>query len=333
MNKHRLLCLVAAGVMVGCSKGSVPNASPNISPNTLPNASSAFAVPIANQVQIHAHSAEPIDGHTHLDVAQVSEQIEVALVPSELTVGANRFAVGLFDAAGDMVRDAEVHFHYFDLSDTQAPLLESHAEAARLQTPDGTTIFAQERDFGRAGPWGVEVQAQFADGRTAVKRIRFTVLAESPTLKPGEVVPAIDTPTAAGVDNDLARLTSAPEPNPAFYQVSLDQALASGRPTVLLFATPAFCQTRFCGSDYEIVGDLQARYHAVFNFIHVEVYTGLPDPAANQWQIAPAMVAFGLSTEPWVYLLDQNGTVAYRVEGMVSPEELERHLQAIRQGP
>lgn len=317
MRKHGLLCLVVAGLLVGCGKEPVPQAS------------ATFAAPISNQVEVHAHSAEEVHAHTHLDAAQVSEQIGVAIVPSELTVGANRFAVGLFDAAGEMVRDAEVHFHYFDLSNAQTPVLESHAAATRLQTPDGTTIFAHERDFSRAGNWGVEVQAQFADGRTAIKRISFLVPADSPTLKPGDLVPEVDTPTAASVDNDLARLTSAPEPNPAFYTQSLAEALAGGKPVVVLFATPAFCQTRFCGPAYELASEIQQQYGDQANFVHVEIYTGLPNPAATNWQIAPAMAAFGLSTEPWLYLIDKRGKVAYRVEGLFTPEEIEPHLLAL----
>ena len=51
---------------------------------------------------------------------------------------------------------------------------------------------------------------------------------------------------------------------------------------------------------------------------------GLPNPAANHWEIAAAMAAFGLTTEPWLYLLDQSGRVAYRVEGMFSADEIDR---------
>jgi hypothetical protein len=216
------------------------------------------------------------------------------------------------------------------LTDPAAPVLETEAEATPLHTPDGlTTIFTHEREFNKAGEWGVEVQASFPDGTTAAKRIGFEVLAASPTLKPGQVAPAPVTLTAAEVNNDLSQLTSAPTPNPAFYELSLAQALASGKPTVLLFATPAFCQTRFCGPAYEQTSELQSRYGDSFNFIHVEVYTGLPNPAANNWEIAPAMLAFGLTTEPWLYLIDAEGKVVYRVEGVFTTEEVERHLQAI----
>jgi hypothetical protein len=254
----------------------------------------------------------------------------VALVPSVLVVGLNRFAVGLFTGDGQVVHDAEVHFHYYDLTNPTAPVLESHAEATKQQTPDGlTTIFAQDRAFDRAGDWGVEIQATFPDGSASIKRIGFQVLADSPSPVPGEAAPAVHTVVAADVDNDLSKLSSSLTPNPALYEQSLDEAMRNGKPTVLLFATPAYCQTRFCGPAYEIASELQEKYAGQVNFIHVEIYTGLPDPSSNNWELAPAMTAFGLSTEPWLFVIDRNGVVVYRVEGLFTVEEIEQYLPAL----
>lgn len=318
MYKRLISLLFISSILMACGSKSPPGTA------------AGFDTPIPNRVEVH-QDTEP-DGHDHVDVdaAQTTAEMEVVLVASELVVGPNRFAVGLFDGAGHMVHEAAVHFHYFDLSHPETPVLEAEADATPVHTPDGfTTIFAQERKFERAGDWGVEVQARFPDGTAALKRIGFEVLADSPTLKPGQKVPALDTPTAAQVNNDLSQLTSATRPNPAFYQLSLAEAMATGKPTVLLFATPAFCQTRFCGPAYELTDELQKHYGDVLNFVHVEVYTGLPNPAANNWEVAPSMVAFGLTTEPWLYLIDGEGTIVYRVEGVFTRAEVERQLKAL----
>jgi hypothetical protein len=318
MHKTVILWLCLMIVLAGCGR-KASAASDNKS-------GAGFAEPLANRVAIHQDGG---GDHAHAVQSQATVAIQVALVPSELVVGANRFAVGLLQADGGMILEAQVNFRYFDLSDPRTPALESAAEAIRLLTPDGdTAIFAHERVFERAGDWGVEVQVQFPDGTTAVKRIGFQVLAASPTLKPGQPAPVLDTLTVDGVDGDLSRLASASEPTPAFYELSLAAALTNGKPTVLLFATPAYCQTRFCGPAYEITSSLQTRYADDANFVHVEVYAGLPNPAATNWQIAPAMAAFGLHTEPWLYLIDRNGVVAYRVEGLFTPAEVEAQLRA-----
>lgn len=293
----------------------------------------AFGVAQSNQVAVHEHAAHDHaapehgehshDEHAPGDETAVTAGLQVVLVPSELAVGQNRMAVGLLDADNGMIHEARVHFHYFDLSDPDAPQLEQEADAYPVHAPDGlTTIFAQDRTFDRAGEWGLQVTAQLANGKMAVQRIRFNVSADSRSLLPGEAAPRLQTPTLAGVDGDFSRITSAWEPNPAFYQLSLDEALRNGKPTVLLLATPAFCRTRFCGPAYETAGALAAARGDAVNFIHVEVYTGLPDPSQNDWELAPIMAAFGLETEPWLYVMDAAGQVIYRAEGMFTAADI-----------
>lgn len=313
-----IAALVLSGILIVACSGESPS-----------GLDTSFDEPISNQTELHEEDEHDHE-HVHVDEEQATAPLEVVLVTSELIVGPNRFAVGLFDGERHVVHDADVHFHYFDLSDPSAPALESEANARAVQTADGsTTIFTHEREFVRAGDWGVEVQARFPDGTAALRRIGFEVVAESPTIKPGQIVPAFDTPTAQSAGGDLSSITSAFEINPAFYEMSLADALSSGKPTVLLFATPAFCQTRFCGPAYEQLDDMHARHGQDVNFIHVEVYTGLPDPSANNWEIAPSMTAFGLTTEPWLYLIDADGAVAYRLEGIFTAAELEPHLQTL----
>ncbi|MBI3536181.1 MAG: hypothetical protein HY070_01260 [Chloroflexi bacterium] len=173
------------------------------------------------------------------------------------------------------------------------------------------------------------MQARFPNGSEAVERVAFQVVKDSPTKKPGEPAPIIKTLTAADVANDFKKLTSATTPTAAFYQTSLDQAVKNGKPTVLLFSTPAFCQTRLCGPAYEIVTAIYARVGDAANFVHVEVFSGLPNPAGNNFALAPAMHVFGLTTEPWVFVIDRAGKIAYRVEGVFTAEEVTRELQAV----
>jgi hypothetical protein len=93
-----------------------------------------------------------------------------------------------------------------------------------------------------------------------------------------------------------------------------------------LLATPAFCQTRFCGPAYEIATELETQYGDVVNFIHVEVYASLPDPSKNNWELSPVMDAFDLTTEPWVYVMNTEGQVVYRAEGVFTLEEIAANL-------
>ncbi len=298
-------------------------------PSPSPDPDEAFATALSNQVEVHQEEPAGEEEHDHLDASELTGAMQVVLVPTELVLGPNRFAVGLFGSDGTMIHDATVHFHYYDLSDPQQAVLESESDAYAVQsTENPTTIYAHERNFDQAGDWGVEVEARLPDGTAARSRVGFQVLADSDSLSPGETVPVLRTPTLADVDQDLTRLTSATEPNLAFYQQSLDRATTSGKPTLLLFATPAFCQTRFCGPAYDIVSSLQQQYADQVNFIHVEVFLGLPNPEESGFKLAPSVEAFGLESEPWAFFIDEQGTIIYRVEGLFTAEELERQLRA-----
>ena len=293
-------------------------------PSNAPAPKTEFGEALSNKTEdVHKEG----EVHRHIDPDEATAQIQLVLVPSEVIVGSNRFAVGIFDQGGDLVHDADVHLHFYDMTDHSNPFFESEADAYPLSTDRGdVTIFAFDREFDHAGDWGVEVEVTFPDGSEALNGIRFFVTDDSPSIKPGDKVPDIHTPVSSDLDQNLGLLSSAEKPNPAFYATSLDESLSSGRPTLLLFATPAFCQTRFCGPSYELFDELYGVYKDKINFIHVEVFSGLPNPEINNYAVTPAMERFGLESEPWIFLIDENGVVLYRVEGLFTLDELKRNI-------
>jgi hypothetical protein len=136
----------------------------------------------------------------------------------------------------------------------------------------------------------------------------------------GDVVPSFATPTTAdalGVDPLCTRDTPC-----TFHGVSLDAALASGKPTILLVSTPAYCQTAVCGPVLDLlieeVGD-----RTDVNVIHSEVYA---DPAAvddlSQAALAPVPERFGLAFEPALFVIDATGRVVGRGDLVVDRAEL-----------
>ncbi len=71
------------------------------------------------------------------------------------------------------------------------------------------------------------------------------------------------------------------------------ESVATGKPTVVLFATPAYCATRICGPSPEAMSALQRRYGDSVSFIHIEIHPGSdmtkPVGTFDEWH---------LSTEP-----------------------------------
>src|SRR5204863_8230135 len=87
----------------------------------------------------------------------------------------------------------------------------------------------------------------------------------------GQPAPSVKTPTAAEAGGNLKKISTDPKPDPHFYEISEDAALASHKPFVLVFATPAFCQSATCGPALDHVKSLFPSYPNV-TFIHVEPY-------------------------------------------------------------
>ena len=61
------------------------------------------------------------------------------------------------------------------------------------------------------------------------------------------------------------------------------------------------------------------------DFVHVEVYGEFNEPGfvPDADHLVPAVVAFGLPTEPWVFVVDEDGMVTGRFDGVLGVGELE----------
>ncbi len=241
---------------------------------------------------------------------------------ADLAVGAGRLLVGVAGEGGGRLGSPE---HGVTL--TVGPLDGAGAGGSQVRraefawmVPDVVGIYYAEFDFHVPGPWAVVVEP---DGGAALQPSGFVVKEEAATPVPGEPAPVVETPTLAG--HTFEELTTDRQPDPRFYELSLAEALASGRRTVLVFSTPALCQTAACGPMLQTVKDLAPDYPEV-NFLHVEVYTDLqsPDFAPDAAHLAPAVRAehWNLPSEPWVFVIDAAGLVQARFEGVIAAPEL-----------
>jgi hypothetical protein len=145
----------------------------------------------------------------------------------------------------------------------------------------------------------------------------FDVRAKLPVPRVGAKAPRSATPTLA--DAPVASLTTARPPDRALLRYSVAASLAAHRPFVVTFATPKYCTSRVCGPVVDVVDAVRRGFASSrVRFIHVEVYTD-NDPAKgyNRW-----MRQWGLTTEPWVFLVGSDGRVKAEFEGSVSEAEL-----------
>lgn len=267
---------------------------------------------------------------------------------SEFVVGPNRFPIGLIDqATGQPVPDASVHFRFFTLQGNQGTLrFEADAYfvapardagvtgVVQHRHPDGSDhphanietdvgVYVARVTFNQPGQWGVETTFQTKDGRQGKINSGFQVLAQSKTPAVGAPAPRTKNLTARDVQN-LSDISSAIDPNPALYQTTIADAIAAGKPALVAFVTPGFCETRFCGPVYELVNKLVPAYGDRVAMIHIEVWkdpaTRIPADAVTEWR---------LESEPYIFVIDRSGNVSAKFEGSVSLAELEEALAQV----
>jgi hypothetical protein len=231
-------------------------------------------------------------------------------------------AIGLLDN-NQPVADAQVHvkFYYLGAPDEAGRTQvrgESDARYYGQDLPLG--VYVVYPTFDQPGVWGVQMDVTRPNSETRTIGVRFDVKAQSTTPAIGAPAPPSRNRTLRD-EPDLARLTTATNPDPALYQLTVAEAIASGKPTAVLLATPAYCTTRTCGPSVDVLAALRKQYGDRMNFIHIELYesqeaflAGEPVPEVREWN---------LPSEPWLFLIDAQGRIAAKYEGGLTREEIE----------
>lgn len=271
--------------------------------------------------------------------------IEPIIVASDLAVGPNRFVVGIADQRSNaLVIDAKLHLRIFKLetqAGTAALKVEVDARAltvqrsyvhthedGKLETHEAGTVgvYVAQVEFDSPGTWGVEITGIDKDGRSLPTLTPgFTIQERSRSVPLGAPAPSTVQLVLSDV-KDISEIDTSNPPDPDMHSLTVADAIKSGKPTVIVFATPSFCVSRTCGPVKETVGQLYGKYKERANFIHIEPYD-LGKVQSGQGLVpVPAMTEWGLQTEPWVFMVDTAGKVASKFEGMVGFDELEEAL-------
>ena len=273
--------------------------------------------------------------------------VSPVIVNSELVVGENRFMIGLLSSENEEIVGAAVAFRFFKLDGDQKELREeAQATPIALEKTyththeDGTVetheagesgVYVAAVRFDEPGQWGVEVTAAVGDVTYDPAPAGFVVLEESASVAMGAPAPLSETLTLDDVE-DVAEIDTSNPPIPEMHTMTIAEAVTSGRPSVIVFATPAFCLSRICGPTKDVVDDLFEQYKSEVNFVHVEPYE--LDRARSGEGLFPisATTEWGLQSEPWVFLVDSEGFIAAKFEAVVTMDELKAALEPLLPG-
>ncbi len=149
---------------------------------------------------------------------------------------------------------------------------------------------------------------------------------QSPTPSVGDKAPVIENPTLADVggEKNAAKICTRTPPD-SMHAVRMGEAIRRHRPVVLTFATPKHCVSRVCGPVVDVAEYAASKYSDVVDFIHREIYNDNDPNKGFTEQVG----AYGLPSEPYTFVIDEDGRVAYKFEGPVTIPELERALRRV----
>jgi hypothetical protein len=258
---------------------------------------------------------------------------------TDWVVGANRFPLTLLRIDGSSVEGASVTVHFYSRTADGNQVLEGSQEAVFHHVvgstdhfhPDGaihdhlfvrSIYVVQQVQFDVPGIWIARIEGTDAEGVSmAIGDLAFQVNETSATVPVAGVVPLITNPTLSDVDS-ITEITSADSPEPGLYQFTVAQALEEKKPLVVAFASPAFCVSAMCGPVTQVVVEQFKTYGDQVNFIHIEPWDLEVARSESRLKPSQALLDWGLTTEPWVFVIDAEGRVVSRFEGLVGASEL-----------
>lgn len=198
---------------------------------------------------------------------------------------------------------------------TQGPVYATTLHREGL--PKGRGVYVADVVLDRPGAWN-------ALALTAGRRVAFVLDVGKQPKAPvvGTAAPRAPSPTRAetlGVKPICTRKPPCP-----LHEVSLADVIGTGRPVAALFATPALCQSQYCGPVLDELLDLRAPFSDAVTFVHVEIYR-----SNRGATLVPTVEAWGLPSEPWLYTIDGAGTIVGRLDGAFAGDEMQAQLEAL----
>lgn len=271
-------------------------------------------------------------------LADVGETSQVVALPSGgvFTPGDDRFGFGIFEVGGAQIlnADAAVYAARGPSGKPEGPFparvesLETKPAftAESLEETDAKVVYVADVPFDAPGEWRMVAVVRDANGKIGATRMPSVVVdryAELPDV--GDPAPTVHTPTIDDVGpSNIAEIDTR---RPASTMHGDDLADVIGKePVVLLFATPALCMSRVCGPVTDVAEQVKAEYGDEAAFIHMEIYE---DNIPGKKNLRDQVTAYGLFSEPWLFVIDRNGQITTRIEGAFSANELEEALEPV----
>jgi hypothetical protein len=280
-------------------------------------------------------------------------QVAAAMATSDHYTGApQRVSVGLILPDNRLVSFGSVDFTFSYVGTADHPVAAEAGPSAtavyvptpgtpdRASPPTATlpseargVYQAEDVTFDKAGFWQLDITADVQGLGAQRSRTTFPVLDDPAYPAPGEPALKTDNLTMASKDVPLAAIDSRAAnagsvPDPELHRWTIARAIDEGRPALVVFSTPVYCVSQFCGPVTNVVEDLASRFSDRAVFIHVEIWHDYQNQVINQ-AAADWLLRGGDLTEPWVYLIGPDGTILDRWATLFLEDEVAAELKAL----
>ncbi|MCC5947703.1 MAG: hypothetical protein JJT89_04530 [Nitriliruptoraceae bacterium] len=208
--------------------------------------------------------------------------------------------------------------------------------ATLVSDPESQGVYAGRVDLDEPGVYGLRVVAEL-DGEQFEGRTTFLVQAEPEVLVAGDQAPRSENLTIADVEAGTATPVSvdsraqgedAEIPDPHLHDTTVAASLEAERPVLVGITTPVYCASRFCGPLTSVLSELAFDYEDRVDVIHIEVWEDFDEQQLNAAAAEWIQTEAG-GNEPWVFLVDGDGTVLARWDNVLDTEELIAELDEL----
>ena len=266
----------------------------------------------------------------------------------------SRFMVGLFTGDELFVGYGEVEMNFTFLGERDASgepeagpeakgsfLLVPGTELDRIpDTPQavpaskGRGVYAADVNFDRPGFWEVEVSADVKGRGTLTASGAFKVLDDHRVPAPGDRALRTKNLTIASRHGapkaavDSRWTTGETPPDAELHRTTIASSLRKGNPVVVVFSTPVYCVSRFCGPITDMVQELATDYSDRADFVHVEIWRNFQKSVINQ-ATADWLLRDDDLREPWVFFIGSDGRIKARWDNVATRVEIEPYLKRL----
>jgi hypothetical protein len=311
---HRIVpgCALLILLTTACSSGSSTGAG-STSPDASGSGSPTFALQVASP-DLYVGTPQRVQVGVFGSSDQGVELLTGGSIPMSLVSA----------AGGDPIAGTAIYVPAPGTPAAKDPSLTSPSDARGVYQLDDVT-------FPTAGQWQARL-SYTAGGQPIDLTDAFTV-AETPALPaPGDkALPSKNLTMASNVAPqaiDSRAQDGAKVPDAELHQATIADAIAQGRPALVLFSTPVYCQSQFCGPSTDALEKLEKSGPVEADYIHVEVWNDYQKNTINK-VAADWLLRNGDLTEPWLYLIGADGMIIDRWAPLFDPAEVRKEFERV----